>query len=183
MTGHEYDQHADAPQHSNAPQHDQSTTSSQPQSTAREHQIRKLGTKFGSRPPTELTAAEIQTLGDEIEAIESLVESGNYLTAVIRLNAFWDDWTTAAVEAKIKADSLQKQVCPKYGSQLEQANAYGLLGDEIHAALKELNNQRHKPGHQTWSDIDHADPAFQNALAKALVLSKRHHEHLQQEHT
>lgn len=68
---------------------------------------------------------------------------------MIRLNAFWDDWTTAAVEAKIKADSLQKQVCPQYGSRLDQANAYGLLGDEIHGALKELNEQRHKPGHQT----------------------------------
>lgn len=52
MTGHDYDQHADAPQHANVPQHDPEPNTSTTSSTGSEHKMRELGKKFGSTPPT-----------------------------------------------------------------------------------------------------------------------------------
>lgn len=177
MGKHDTSDHADAPQHG-------SKTNSVPEWKGDAiHKMSKIGTKFGSTPNNELTEAEIQMLGEEIGKIEERAERGDYLAAATQLNSFWDDWTEAAVEAQIKANSKNKNVCEQYGSRLNQAKQYGLLGEGICEVLGNLNKQRHKPGHQTWGDVDSSDSEFQNTFAKALVLTKRHYKHLEQEHT
>lgn len=173
----------DTPDHADAPQHGQKSNSVPEWKGDAVHRMSDLGAKFGSTPNSELTEAEVQTLGEEIGKVEERAERGDYLAAAAQLNSFWDDWTEAAVEAAIKADSKNKNVCEQYGSRLNQANRYGLLGDKIREVLENLNEQRHKPGHHTWSDVDPSDPEFQKAFGQALALTKRHYDHLENEHT
>ncbi|GAA0193767.1 hypothetical protein [Halobaculum roseum] len=176
MANHNSDTHADAVQHS-------SKTNSNPTWTGKsDHKMSELGTKFGSVSNKDLTKAEIQTLGEEIAQVEDEAKNGDKRVAAMRLNSFWDDWTSAAVESHIKANSLNKEVNEKYGSRLNQANSYGLLGDTIFDVLSRLNEQRHKPGHNTWSDVDPLEKEFQKALGQALALTIRHYEHLENEH-
>lgn len=171
------------PDHADAPPHGAKTNSPPEWSGSSSYRMSELGEKFGSTPNSELTEAELQTLAEEIGAIEDKMKRGDYPSAALRLNSFWDDWTEAAVEAKIKADSKNKEVSERYGQRLDQAKQYDLLGKDICKVLQDLNEHRHKPGHETWTDVDTSDPDFQKALNQALEVTKKHYEHLEQEHT
>jgi len=177
MGKHNHSNHADAPQHG------QKTNSGPTWSGVSTHKISELGAQFGATPDSELTEAEIQTLGEEIDEIESRARGGDPLAAAVQLNAFWDDWMEAAVEAHIQKNSMNKNVCHNYGSRLNQAKQYGLLGKDICEALEKLNKQRHKPGHQTWGDVDPSTKEFQDAFSKVLSMTTHHYYHLEREHT
>lgn len=147
-----------------------------------DHRIKDLGNEFGTTSNRDLTESELQTLAEELTSVEDDIDRGELLEAAQRLNSFWDEWTEAMVEAQIEADSRNKSVCDRYGPRLDQAMAYGLIGEELRDTLVALNDQRHKPGHETWGDIDVRDPAFLTALTEALTLTRAHYEHLEQEH-
>lgn len=145
-------------------------------------EIKEIGKQIGKHSNQKLTQVVLEKLGEELGDVEARMDHGDYESAALRLNSFWDAYTRAAVDAEIRAKQKNKQTASHYGSRIDQAHSYSVYGQDLCKALKRLNNYRHKPGHEAWSDVDTDDPEFRTALRRVHDLTLAHYYHLEEHH-
>lgn len=176
------DDHRHHPEHMDSVFHGDSTNQSSEWQGKSNYKIEELGRIFGKVLDDELTQTVIDKFGSELGKIEDKIEKGGYKEAAVQLNAFWDSYLQAGVKAEIDDKGKNKQVNDRYGSRLEQAESYEVIGSNLREALENLNHERHKPGHKAWSDVDTSSADFQQSLDRVFQLSLDHLDHLIEHH-